>query len=391
MKLEAQDSALLQRQLKQLAESVEQLLRIGLTAASHSTRETLDVTFREASRLKLLRLAATLRSTNDELGRHVNNHPDFSLKRLSFFLNRSWLLARGLSQALEKNDEAAWQRLLWTPGMEPCKSLDVVTLGVSKKVAQGAFCAFEFRLRSIDETLPNASSEETADATYSPCLVWSCVFPLKAESEIAPEAFLHLPHKQKFKSNVFLEQKIVRLTDIMLGTDAQGNRRITLTDASTVTAQEPFNDWSRFAKRPLRPFLNRLQNYVATPFDLEVELQEEIILDQWKFGAEMPHARDGQIIFPCTAFNLQMEAIVSSGPDGEALRNVLKSWSATDDKRKKKTVTAEPNAPLLGLLHFDRCRLLLQPLSLLTPQGPEYLTLTKDKVNTAALLKSLKF
>ena len=47
--------------------------------------------------------------------------------------------------------------------------------------------------------------------------------------------------------------------------------------------------------------------------------------------------------------------------------------------------------PLFGLLHFDRCRFLLQPLPVLNDNRPEYLTISNDKIDQAALLKTLKF
>lgn len=93
--LNATDRSKLASLLDKLAGAVEELLLTGLTTASQSTRQTLDVSFREASRLRLLRLSSTLRVANEELGRFTRNESEFSSKRLSFFLNRAWLLARG--------------------------------------------------------------------------------------------------------------------------------------------------------------------------------------------------------------------------------------------------------------------------------------------------------
>ena len=67
MSLVAADRQLLIRQLGELSRAVEELVLTGLTTASESTRQTLDVTIREASRLRLLRLAATLRAANEEI------------------------------------------------------------------------------------------------------------------------------------------------------------------------------------------------------------------------------------------------------------------------------------------------------------------------------------
>ena len=52
--------------LDELRGAVEELLNTGLTAASKSTVERVDVSFKEASRMRLLRLGSTLRIANDE-------------------------------------------------------------------------------------------------------------------------------------------------------------------------------------------------------------------------------------------------------------------------------------------------------------------------------------
>jgi hypothetical protein len=374
MNLSSVDRTILTTQLGQLARAVEELLSAGLTTAGQSTRETLDVTFREASRLKLLRVASTLRAANEEIGRFVNSQPEFSARRLGFFLNRAWLLARGLLRALAANDEAEWDRLLWMPKQTTVDSIKVVTIGVGKKVAKGSFCAFEFRLRRID---PERTASQTATTTK---LVWSCIFPMKPGVEIPPEAFLQLPQKQKFKASAFLEGTELTLTNVLISTDDWGNGRVTLTESSTVTTGKLFKDWQPFAEWSAGPLLHRIQKHDTSPFDLEIELQEDIVLKDWTIGARQPDERDGQIVFPVTAGPLQFDAVVSSGSDGEALIKRL-----TDLIKKK-----QPD-PLLGLLHFDRCRLLLQPLSLLTDRGPELITISNDKVDKAALLKTLKF
>src|SRR5687768_14478039 len=90
--------------LDELCRAVEELLLSGLTTASESTRQTLNVSFREASRMRLLRLGSTLRVANEELGRYTRNDPEFSPRRLTFFLNRAWLLSHGLRRAIDRKD-----------------------------------------------------------------------------------------------------------------------------------------------------------------------------------------------------------------------------------------------------------------------------------------------
>jgi len=355
------------RQLTDLSGAVEEMLLTGLTAASETTRQTLEVTFREASRLRLLRLASTLRGANEEIGRFVSRQGEFSGKRLSFFLNRAWLLAQGLLQALQTGDEAALARLMWVQPARPIERLELVTLGVTKKVAQGSFCAFEFRLREVSGVHPSR-------------LTWSCVFPLKPGNEIPAEGFLQLPQKQKFKTTVFLEGKTLTVTNVMVADDGFGGGRVTLTETSTVTPGNPFTGWSQFHVWTPEPLKKRLREHQPGPFDLEVELQDEIVLQDWSIQSPQAAVREGQITYPITSGALCFDAVVSAADDGAALRKAL------DELKKLKT-----RPPLFGLLHFERARFILQPLSTLIETGPGLLTISTDAINNKALLKTLKF
>ena len=189
--------------LDELSKAVEELLLAGLTAASKSSVERLDVSFKEASRMKLLRLGSTLRIANEEIVRFNAGSPQFSARRFSFFLSRAWLLATAMRRALEAGDEEAIGRLQVTPPAQPVEGLRVVTLGVVKRVVPGAFASFDFRLRALGDAGPVADKQP---------LVWSCVFPLRKDLDLASEAFLHLPQKQKFKPSILLEKKVIEVT-----------------------------------------------------------------------------------------------------------------------------------------------------------------------------------
>jgi hypothetical protein len=361
--------------LEQLAGAVEELLLTGLTTASEATRQTLGLAMQEASRMQLLRLASSLRIANEELGRFTRNAADFSRKRLMFFLNRAWLLARGLARAIREGDQGLYDHLLWTPPNQPVARLEVVTLGVGKKVAGGAFVAFDFRLRT------------TAVAKLSSCelpagqrLAWSCVFPIKQGVELPPEGFLHLPQKQKFNASVFLDRKVLVLDNIAVAVDDFGGGRISLKDDSRVHAGDAFTDWGRFATWQPQPALDRLARHETSPFDLEVEMQEEIVLTDWQIGEPTVREETGQAIYPVTAGRATLDAVVSPGIEGEALAAALK------ELRKKKT-----RPPLAGLLHYELCRLVLQPLAVVEESGPNYLIISDKSIDRSQLLKALKF
>jgi hypothetical protein len=367
----AADRPKLARALDGLAAAVEELLLSGLTTASESTRQTITVAMQEAARFRLLRLGSSLRGTADELGRYARQEPAFSKRRLAFFLNRSWLLSRGLAHALHQKDEAEYDRLAWTPPSQPLPEVEVVCLGVVKKVAAGSFAAFDFRLRAVADAGPIAAGAS---------LSWSAIFPIKPGLDIPPEAFLHLPQKQKFTPVVFLNRTSVVIREAAVATDESGGGRVALTDGSTVVSGRAFGDWARFLDWTPRPAIERLGRHRAGPLDVETELQDEVILRDYEIGPCRDGDEPGQLAYPITAGPLALRA-VGAGAEGKTLKKAM------DELKKLK----RNRPPLFGLMHYERCRLVLQPLSSFGDGGPDYLTIAKGDVNKAALLKAMSF
>jgi hypothetical protein len=369
MKLSAADRRKRLPMLDELAGAVEELLLSGLTTASEATRQALGVSFQEASRLGLLRLGSALRAANEELGRFTRNEQEFLRRRLAFFLNRAWLLSRGLARALHQADEAQFDRLIWTPASTPAGQLEVVTLGVAKRVSP-AFCAFEFRLRTVAAAGAIPAGQR---------LAWSCVFPIQAGVKVPPEAFLNLPQKQKFTPSVFLERKTVVIERAAVAIDGHCGR-ISLGEQSTVAEAELFADWQRFQTWDPAAALQRVRSHQPGPFDLEVELQEEVVLDGWEIGEAEERPGQNQTVYRITHRGAVFDAMTTSGDEGKALRGAL------DGLRKKKQ-----RPPLFGLLHYEMGRLVLQPLAVFGKGGPEQLMLSAETGDRTALLKALKF
>ncbi|MEX0716802.1 MAG: hypothetical protein WD066_09450 [Planctomycetaceae bacterium] len=363
MTIAAADEKKLLPQLERLVRAVEELLATGLTTASEGTREALGVTFREASRLKLLRLASTLRIADEELGRFMRNDAEFSRRRLVFFLSRAWLLGKGIGDALRREDAAALDRFSSTPKPAPVERLEVVALGVAKKVAAGAFCAFEFRLRTI---------ADAGDLPAGSPLVWSCVFPLKPGVDVPPEAYLTLPQKQKFPASLFLERKTIAIEGAAIARDEFGTARIALGEKSLITAGEPFADWNRFLNWSPVAALERVRDHVPSPFELEVELHEEVVLRDWLLGEEDGESREGRVVRPVDFQGVPFDASVSSAAEGEAARSAL----ATVEEALE---VGNPPPPLLGVLHYESCRLVLNPLTLFRPAAAEEQRAPKKK------------
>ncbi len=356
--------------LDELSKSVEELLRAGLTAVSKSTIERIDVSFKEASRMCLLRLGSTLRIANEEISRFSTGSTQFSSRRLAFFLGRAWLLATSMRRAIADQDNDALDRLMATPPTQPVQILKAVTLGVSKRVVPGAFASFDFRLRAIEASPPVESGE---------AMIWSCVFPMRKDLDLPAEAFLHLPQKQKFKPSLLLERKSVEIARCAVHRQPGSATRVILGETSEMKVADSFTEWKPFWKWNPADASARLEQHRPTPLDLEIELQEEIFLDAWNAG-ERKSSEQGYDLLPLSAGALEFEARLDHGPSGTPLHAVMTKLAAKKDRPS-----------IYGVAHYESCRILFQPLTALGKDGPEYLTVSPDKISQAELVKAMKF
>lgn len=358
--------------LDELARVVEGLVSSGLTAASAATRQKLDASAKEAARAKLGRLSASLRYVNDELARFLDESPHFSARRLAFFLNRTWLISRGLKEAIDEGDRAALARLLWQSAPAPVKAITVVTVGVQKRALLDGSASFEFRLRVV---------KGPPELPLGTRLIWSCVFAGK--KGVPAEAFLHLPQPQKFNPKILLEPTEVTITEAAVTLDEYGSGRLLLGPRSTVKPGPRFTDWDSVLSWEPKRALERVRGHQASPLDLEIELQEELVIDHWDLeaGAVNPH-RSEQLIFPLRFGALELDATVSTGPDGEQLTRALKGFLKKNAGRPK----------LYGLLHYELCKLVFQPLSAIEEDGsPRHLMISTENIDLASLMKTLDF
>jgi len=279
-------------------------------------------------------------------------------------------LATAMRRALDAGDEETLRRLQVTPPAQPVENLRLVTLGITKRVVPGAFASFDFRLRALGTANPVVDKQP---------LVWSCVFPLRKDLDLPSEAFLHLPQKQKFKPSILLEKRVVEVTKCAVSAQASGATRLALSDASTMSAGEEFTDWQPLLSWDIPQAAERLEQHRPTPMDLEIELQEEVFLSSWRPGEIRP-ADDGYDILPIESNFLSMELRLDRGPSGVPVSSVMSKMAR--EKRRP---------PIYGLVHYEACRLILQPLSALKNDGIEYLTVSPDKISQAELVKAMKF
>jgi hypothetical protein len=363
MEIPAGEEKKLAALLDELAKAIEDLVRTGLTSATEATRAKLDVSFKEASRMKLLRLGASLRYVNEEVGRFLAHSEAFSTKRFVFFVHRSWLLAKGISEALRERNDRILAKLLMTGAAEPIpvKSMEVVTLGVLSRTVQNAF-TFDFRLRVVKSDVP---------ALVGQSLVLGLVFARKS-TEIAAEAFLHLPQPQKYHPKIFTERAALSVT----ASAVVGGRLVLGPKATVIPAKTP-KSWSRWLAWAIEPALARVRAHEPSPLDLPVELQEEVVLTDWTCAEDVGRESGEHRVFVVRAQGIELDAVIPAGS---------KVLAEHFEKRAK----AKANPPLFGLVHYELGRLVMSPLSLVDEdEGPTHLMLSNEKINLTALLGSL--
>ena len=356
--------------LGELQGAVDELLLAGLTAASKSTIERIDVTFKEAARMRLLRLASNLRIANEEISRFTAGAAQFSARRLAFFLGRVWLLALGMQRAIEQGDDDAVARLMATPATMPVDRIRAVTLGVGKRVVPGTVASFEFRMRALEDASPLKAGQS---------FIWSFVFPMRKDLDLPAEAFLHLPQKQKFKPSLLLEKNIVEIAKCFISCQPNAVARLTLGDQSDVKTKAPFKEWQSFWKWERNKCAARLAQFQPTPLDLEIELQEEVFLQDWDSGAKQSFD-EGYDELALAGAGMAFSCRLDRGASGNPLLGVM-----TQLAHKKN------RPPIFGVAHYEACKIILQPLAALGKDGPEYLTVSPDKISQAELVKAMKF
>lgn len=364
--------------LEDLARAVEDVVATGLGTLSSATQEKLDASFQEASRRKLLRLGTSLRYVKEELARFLEHSDDFSARRLTFFLNRAWLLARSMAEALRADDQATLARLLLAGAAVPVQppALQVVCVGVLKRQLQNN-ASFELRFRALHDA-PGVQAGQS--------LVWSCVFAANPRLP-SPEANLHLERAElnKLEPRVFLEGKAVTLTGIAVSPGEDGTARLQLGPKVEARAGDPFADWKRFAPWDAARARARLVRHETTPLDLPVELQEELVLEDWELGEPVDREAQKQRHYPLRARfgderSLDLTAIAPSTDAGERLRAALEELAK-----------ARPRPPLFGLLHYEACQLMFQPLAAWTAEGARQLMLADVSLSKRDLLKLIDF
>jgi hypothetical protein len=126
--------------------------------------------------------------------------------------------------------------------------------------------------------------------------------------------------------------------------------------------------------------VERIGKYLPSPLDIDTELQEEVVLRDYEIGEATEGDHPGQKVIPIEMAGQSFSALLGTEGESQALRKSL-----VELKKLKKS-----RPPLFGLMHYERCRLMFQPLS--TFKGElDYITISKENINKATLLKAMSF
>lgn len=412
-RLQGADRERMQGLLDELGDEIERLLLGGMTTANEATRDKLGLTLREVSRRRLLRLGATISNVSREIERYLRHDEQFSARRLSFFISRAWLLCRAMARALREGDDVTFERMALDRQSERVEAIDVVTLGVAKKVVPGSFCAFDFRMRRVEGDRLGES------------VAFTEMFPLKKGQSIPAESFLVIERGKKYRPSMLLDDKVITFRDVDLLRSPSGLRisRGRPESAGAVELGGTFEGWTSLPAWDRAEARERLVAHEVDPVQMPNELHEEVILDGWSLASPRADASGApRKIHPVRWSGLELDGVVADGTEGEALRHNLErmrkgelprgigSASPSSNRKGKAKANAKKakadtpkttagggtrgRAPvsegrLFGLVHYETCRLVLQPLALLTARGPIHLMTSPDGIDRKALLKNL--
>jgi hypothetical protein len=161
--------------------------------------------------------------------------------------------------------------------------------------------------------------------------------------------------------------------------EGQGSGRIQLGEKSTVATGEAFEEWEQYLTWDPAAALRRIEQHESGPFDLDVELQEDVAFTDWQLG-DPDDSADDCTVYPILHGGIVFDGRVAKGIEGKATRKALKGLT----KKKQRP-------PLFGVMHYEACRLLVQPLTVFTEEGPEYMTISNEAIDRKALLQTLSF
>ncbi len=360
------------RLLTQACAQLEELLLGGTTTASSASQRSLHALFEQAGQVGLLRLASSLRLVLEELKR-LDGDPDrYSPARLCFFIDRSWLLARGILAAIEEQDQAQLARLSSASPPVPLDEVVVATCGVQRRHVPGAFSAFEFRLRLL-QPLNLADGRELAVATP---LLWSFVVPAVKGHGFPAEAFLGMRQKQGFSPNQLLTAQPIRIGRCAL-VEGQPQRLQLAPDCRIEILEQPSPDWRALLQWDPAGWLQRLREHRPDPLELPIELNQDVLLEDWAIGpfgpSTMPGRDRSERCAQLSAAGCQWQLRIDMGQSH--LEQAL-----------HKGQQLSPQPALYGNVHVEFGQAVLIPLSLLGEQ-PEFITIGNPDFDRAALVR----
>jgi hypothetical protein len=145
-------------------------------------------------------------------------------------------------------------------------------------------------------------------------------------------------------------------------------------------AGDKFEEWEQFMNWSSAPVLEKINNHNTGPLDLEIELQDEVILTNWNLKETPEYENDENSFYLLTSGRLSFHLSLSKKDKDESNMTLETLRKAKPDSHK-----------IFGLLHFESCKMIFQPVTLFDDKGPKYLQISDKKIDRAALLRTLKF
>ncbi|MFQ5978624.1 MAG: hypothetical protein ACE5OZ_10900 [Candidatus Heimdallarchaeota archaeon] len=253
------------RLLQTIEQTISSLAYTGLTTISESTFQRLTTCINECSNNQFFRLASAIRVASNELKKSVNgSSKTIDNSKYAFFLNQSWLLAKGLQKALDDKDEFLLERYSGRKSQEDrIPALEVVPIGIEQGLIDRRWLSFRIHFKVMEAPKKKRISNEI--------ITWAHMFDLRGKS--AATISVHSPEKYL---NMYLKKRKISLADFIQPIKRirlknwvfnPGAMSISIKDKSKVKFLEEVTITKDLPIFRSSMFLSRLKSLDITPLD----------------------------------------------------------------------------------------------------------------------------
>lgn len=252
------------RLLQTIEETISSLAYTGLTTISESTFQRLATCINECSNHQFYRLASAIRVASNELKKSLSGlSKTIDNSKYAFFLNQSWLLAKGLQKALEDNKSLLERYSGRKSQKETIPAIEVVPIGIEQGVIDSRWLSFRIHFKVMKAPKKKRINNEI--------ITWAHMFDLTGRSAakvhiLSPEKYLtmHLKKRKIALADFIQPIKRICLKNWIFN---PGTMSVSIKDKSEVKFMEEATITKHLPIFRKSKFLSLLKSLEITPLD----------------------------------------------------------------------------------------------------------------------------